>query len=174
MSRPLWAALAAAAFLAACSGGETSAGSVVQVASLDEPGPRLVVEGTVRDAQGAPLAGAVVRLHQPDAAGYYEPPGQATGQARLRGEAVTSAAGYFRFDTIRPGPYPGSLEPTHVHLTVREPDGFEWSRTLWFEGDPLLTAELRLRQADSREVLILTPERVDPGWRVRCELQASR
>jgi protocatechuate 3,4-dioxygenase beta subunit len=39
---------------------------------------------------------------------------------------MTGSDGEYRFDTIRPGPYPGRSDPAHIHLIVKEPDRREY------------------------------------------------
>jgi protocatechuate 3,4-dioxygenase beta subunit len=43
------------------------------LAPPDEPGGPLVVSGTVRDAAGKPIAGALIYVFHADAKGYYAP-----------------------------------------------------------------------------------------------------
>jgi len=142
--------------------------SAVALADAAEPGERLVWSGRVLDASGAPIAGATVRVHHADAAGLYNPAGSpADAQPRLSGAATTGADGAFRFDTVRPGSYPDSVEPAHLHAQAGAPGRRESYVTFQFEDDPLLTAEHRRYDAESDEIAIVRLERVEDGvWRL--------
>jgi len=119
----------------------------------------------VLGADGAPVAGATVRVHHADAAGLYNPPGVQASDARLNGAATTGADGAFRFETVRPAAYPDSSEPAHLHAEAGAP-GFRGSYiTLWFEGDPLLTETHRRHDARTPEIGIVTLARdADGTW----------
>jgi len=104
------------------------------------PGEPLAVSGTVRDAAGAPVAGAEVDVWQASPVGMYEnqDPGQA--DMNLRGKFTTDAEGRFWFSTVKPAGYPipthgvvGRLlaaqrrqpfRPAHIHFLVHRP-GFK-------------------------------------------------
>ncbi|MSR62837.1 MAG: hypothetical protein EXS08_10385 [Planctomycetes bacterium] len=120
------------------------------VVPANEPGERLVLRGTVRDAGGAPLAGARLHVFQTDKDGHYTPT-QVMDEphARLFAWLVTAADGRFELETIRPGGYPGTPErqgvewriPCHVHFEI-ELAGFETRRfQLVFEDDPRMQPE---------------------------------
>ena len=73
--------------------------------SLDGLGDPLTVAGRVLDAEGAPIAGAVVETWQANRAGLYEnqdPDRQP--EFNLRGVFQTDACGHFAYRTVRPGP----------------------------------------------------------------------
>lgn len=112
-----------------------------------EPGQRLVLTGTVYQADGTkPAAGVVLYAYHTNAAGHYPTRGTETGWSRrhgyLRGWVKTDAQGRYRFDTIRPGPYPGRPDPAHIHLVVKEPSHPPyWIEEVVFEGDPRLQAK---------------------------------
>jgi protocatechuate 3,4-dioxygenase, beta subunit len=92
----------------------------------DEPGEALRIDGTVFETDGkTPAAGVIIYAYQTNAAGLY-----ANGTAEsewsrrhgnLRGWVKTGADGRYRFDTIKPAPYPGEAFPAHLHFTVLEP-----------------------------------------------------
>jgi len=114
--------------------------ATARIAPADEPGTPLVLDGTVRDKGGKPVAGIVVYAYHTDSTGRY-PTGSGTGAARrhgrLRGWAKTDASGRYRFDTIRPAGYPGSKDPEHVHMHVIEPGRCTYYiDDVRFEDDP--------------------------------------
>jgi protocatechuate 3,4-dioxygenase beta subunit len=85
----------------------------------------------------------VIYAHHTNAAGIYPRRGDETGNARrhgyLRGWMKTDDRGRYRFSTIRPASYPDQTTPAHIHMTVLEPEGEEYSvEDIMFEGDPLL------------------------------------
>lgn len=134
----------------------------VTIAPADEPGERLVLEGTVTESDGVtPAAGIVLYAYHTDEDGLYSKRGDETGNGRrhgrLRGWLETDADGRYRIDTIRPGTYPSRSEPAHIHFTVLPPDGEEyWLPSVVFEGDPLITDEEN----------VVTLQRGDDGvWR---------
>jgi protocatechuate 3,4-dioxygenase beta subunit len=119
----------------------------VTIAPADEPGERLVLEGTVTESDGiTPVAGVVLYAYHTDASGVYPDRAEQTGNGRrhgrLRGWLETGDDGRYRIDTVRPGTYPTRSEPAHVHFTVLPPGGEEyWLPAVVFAGDPLLTDE---------------------------------
>jgi protocatechuate 3,4-dioxygenase beta subunit len=106
-----------------------------------EPGEPLVVEGTVRGAGGKALAGVSVFAYQTGADGIYGPKGNA--DPRLRVSLRTDERGRYRFETVRPGSYPGTRVPAHIHFHVTPPGGREGVSEVVFEGDPFVTARMR-------------------------------
>lgn len=119
------------------------------VAGPTEPGRPLRIEGTVLNAQGRAASGIIVYAYQTNAQGLYPTDDRFRGQAafrhgRLRGWAQTDARGAYRFDTIRPGAYPNSDLPEHVHMHVIEVGRCTYYiDDLMFEDDPRLTPSMR-------------------------------
>jgi len=99
--------------------------SQARIAPPGEPGEPLVLSGRVVDRTGRPATGIVVYAYHTDRHGIYpHAPGLRGAAARhgaLRGWAMTDAAGRYRFETIRPGSYPGRDVPQHIHMHVIEP-----------------------------------------------------
>ena len=96
------------------------------IAGPDEPGERLVVEGVVYQTDGVtPAAEIVIYAHHTNNDGLYANgvPGteESRRHGRLRGWVKTGADGRYRFDTIKPAPYPGETMPAHIHLMIGEP-----------------------------------------------------
>lgn len=106
-----------------------------------EPGEALVVEGTVTGAGGGPLEGVSVFAYQTGADGVYGPRGNS--DPRLRVHLRTDERGRYRFETVRPGSYPGTRIAAHIHFHVTPPGGGERVSEVVFEGDPFISAEMR-------------------------------
>jgi len=116
--------------------------SGARIADAQEPGEPLVIEGTVRTADGRAAKGIIIYAYHTDAGGVY-PPGT-TAHGKLRGWVRTDALGHYRFDTIRPGAYPGRDVAQHVHMHIIEPGkATYYIDSIVFADDPLLTAERR-------------------------------
>ncbi len=117
----------------------------------DEPGERLIIEGTIYQPDGAtPAAGVLLYAYHTNAAGAYPRRGDETGNGRrhgyLRGWLRTGADGRYRIETIKPGTYPTRDEPAHVHMTLQPPGEPErYIDDVVFEDDPLVTPEHRAR-----------------------------
>ncbi len=111
----------------------------LQIATDDEAGTRMVVEGRVLARDGeTPVAGATVFVFQTDDEGYYSPGGMDESNARLCGLMLTDAEGRYRFESVRPAHYATGGPPAHVHYRVWGPETPRQSFNLNFEGDPLL------------------------------------
>lgn len=96
------------------------------IAGAGEPGERLIAEGRVFQSDGVtPAAGVVIYAHHTNHEGLYANGSGATVEARrhgrLRGWVKTGFDGYYRFDTVKPAPYPDMTMPAHIHLMIGEP-----------------------------------------------------
>jgi protocatechuate 3,4-dioxygenase beta subunit len=124
--------------------------STGRLTRADEPGDPLTVNGTVVSADGTPIAGASLYVYQTDAEGYYGvKPASNSRNPRLKVFLRSAADGSWSFQTIRPGSYPGSRVPGHIHFEVAArgftPRIFE----IVFEGDPFVTEAMRRNPAFS-------------------------
>jgi protocatechuate 3,4-dioxygenase beta subunit len=146
-----------------------------RIAPKGEKGEALVIEGTVRDEEGQPVAGIIVYAYHTNAKGVY--PRSDTRHGGLRGWARTDGEGHYRFDTIRPGGYPGGSTPQHVHMHVIEPGRCTYYiDDIVFDDDPLLTAGRRRGYVRGRGGSGLGhPERDEEGvWHVRRDITLGR
>ena len=98
-------------------------GTTARIAPPSEPGDPLIVSGRVVTASGSPAAGVVVFAYQTDRGGLYDKPENGPHSWRLRGWARSDKDGAFTFETIRPGSYPNSNNPPHIHFTAFTPGG---------------------------------------------------
>jgi protocatechuate 3,4-dioxygenase beta subunit len=109
----------------------------------------LGINGVVYKADGkTPAPGVVLYLYHTDETGHYPKKGDEKGWAKrhgyIRGWLKTNEKGEYKFGTLRPGSYPDSPVPAHVHVTVKEPGINEYYiDEFLFADDPLLTAEKR-------------------------------
>jgi protocatechuate 3,4-dioxygenase beta subunit len=109
-----------------------------------EPGKAINVTGVVVDPAGAPVRGASLYAYQTDAEGYYGvKPASDSQNPRLKIFLRTDAQGAWSFDTIRPGSYPASKAPGHIHFEVSAPGFAPRFFEIVFEGDPFVTADMR-------------------------------
>jgi len=135
-----------------------STGSRTAIVTPSEPGPPLHVTGSVKKADGSPLAGALVYVYQTSSEGWYSAKaphisgmGGDTDHARLFGYMTSDARGEFEFRTIHPKGYPGSDLPAHIHIQVTPAGGSHATLVseILFDDDPRLTppvAELSRRE----------------------------
>jgi len=111
-----------------------------------EPGDALLVRGRVLGAEQQPCADALVYAYQTSAQGWYaaEAPHVSGnsgdfGHARLFTYVRTDPQGTFELATIRPGGYPRSDLPCHIHLALQAPGHAERITEVRFADDPRLT-----------------------------------
>jgi hypothetical protein len=95
---------------------------VAELVPAAEPGERMVIRGTVRDASGRPIPGALVYVFHADTNGNYTPTAAMDEpDARLFAFVRTDESGCYEFTTVRPGGYakPRSDVPADAQNDVR-------------------------------------------------------
>jgi len=139
-------------------------------------GDRLLIEGTVKNTGGEPLAGAVVDIWHSDPDGYYDVQGPADCALNMRGRLHADANGNFWCKTIVPAPYPipndgpvGQMlehqgrhpyRPAHVHFMIAAP-GYETLVThVFLSHSPYLDSDVVFGVKDS---LIYNLEKLTAG-----------
>jgi len=134
-----------------------------EVAPPGEPGDRLEVKGVVYGPDGrTPVAGASVYVYQTDARGYYRPDdAMANRDPRLKALLRTDERGRYSYRTVRPGAYPGTRVPRHIHYEVTAAGHGTRIFEIVFEDDPFVTA--RLREEAARPGSFYALRRVEPG-----------
>ncbi|QBI18777.1 hydroxyquinol 1,2-dioxygenase [Egibacter rhizosphaerae] len=122
----------------------------------DPPGEPCWLEGTVRDEEGRPVAGARVEVWQADDEGLYDVQREGAPTSG-RGHLFTDEQGGYRFWTVRPSPYPipddgpvgdllratgrSPMRPAHVHFMISA-DGYRTLVTHVFAaGDPHMATD---------------------------------
>jgi protocatechuate 3,4-dioxygenase beta subunit len=133
---------------------ESAQSSQTTIVTPREPGESLVVTGRVVDADGRPAKQAVMYVYQTSAKGWYSDRAAHISaregdrkHARLFGYLKTDAEGRFELRTIRPGGYPESDLPAHIHVEIERADkeAGNFTTEIQFDGDPRLTPAWRKR-----------------------------
>ena len=139
-------------------------------------GEQIELVGTVRDAEGAPIADAMIEIWQANAAGRYRSDDDARDDAPLDphfvgfGRAATSDEGEFLFRTIMPGRVPapgGGMQATHIAVSVFARGAINRLATrLYFDGgegladDPVLACI-----PEERRATLMATREGDARWR---------
>ncbi|MCP3712436.1 hydroxyquinol 1,2-dioxygenase [Paraburkholderia sp. CNPSo 3274] len=127
--------------------------------SRESDGSALIVEGTIEDARGNPIAGALIETWHADHRGFYDVQ-RDTGKSALdmRARFHTDRNGRFWYRSIVPAAYPipndgpvgrmldaqgrHPFRPAHVHFKLSAP-GFETIVThVFIDGDPYLESDV--------------------------------
>lgn len=139
--------------------------SSAEVAPPAEPGARLTVSGVVYAEDGrTPVAGASVYVYQTDARGYYRPDdAMGNRNPRLMGLMRTDAQGRYSYRTIRPGSYPGTRVPQHIHYEVTAEGKGTRIFEIVFEDDPNVTPQVREDAARADSIYALRRVESGPG-----------
>jgi protocatechuate 3,4-dioxygenase beta subunit len=115
----------------------------------DPIGERIIVHGQVLDENGRPVPGALLEVWQANAGGRYRHVNDRYVAALDPnflgcGRVLSDADGWYKFRTIKPGPYPwrnriDDWRPAHIHFSIFGHAFVTRLITqLYFEGDPLL------------------------------------
>ncbi len=142
----------------------------IVITPQNEPGEPLVVSGTFYGSDGVtPLPGVLIYVYHTDAEGYYRKGSNSSSNPRLKGWMKTNAEGKYEFRTIKPGSYPGSRNPAHIHIKVTAPGKPEqWVDEFHFAGDPFLDErEVKREVAKERFSLVMSMQRGADGV-IRC------
>jgi protocatechuate 3,4-dioxygenase beta subunit len=139
--------------------------SAADVAPPGEPGERLDVSGVVYAADGrTPVAGASLYVYQTDARGYYRPDdAMGNRNPRLMALLRTDGQGRYSYRTIRPGSYPGTRVPKHIHYEVTAEGHGTRIFEIVFDDDPFVTDTIRADAARAGSVYALQIVRREPG-----------
>ncbi len=122
-------------------------------------GEAIIVEGTITDLSGNPVADAVIDVWQANAAGRYNhprDPNTAPKDPDFQGWAVirSDAKGHYRFRTVKPGAYPATetwVRPPHIHFKISV-KGFRILITqMYFPNELRNEADLLLRNKSPKE-----------------------
>jgi protocatechuate 3,4-dioxygenase beta subunit len=133
-------------------------------------GERIVVTGRVVDGDGRAVGGQLVEIWQANAAGRYlhqrdQHPAPLDPHFTGMGRCLTAADGTYRFQTIKPGPYPwknhdNAWRPAHIHFSLFGTDFTQRIVTqMYFPGDPLFALDpiyQSIVDQDARDRLVAT------------------
>jgi protocatechuate 3,4-dioxygenase beta subunit len=151
--------------------------AIARIAPAEEPGEPMRIEGRVCHQDGSVAPGTVVYAYHTNAEGIYPRDDKLRGQpayghGKLRSWVQADKDGRYRFDTVRPGGYPNSEMPQHVHMHVIEPGRCTYYiDDIVFEDDPRLTAEKRDEYEHGRGGTGVTrPERDQGVWLVKRDI----
>ena len=135
------------------------------IVASSEAGKPLIVSGKIYAPDGrTPLEGINLFVYQTDATGVYTTSGGDNRNTRIHGLMRTNAEGRYEFRTIRPGSYPGSRNPQHIHAYVSGPGYPEyWIDEYHFDDDPFVTDEMRRSAAKGNLASILNLKRDTDG-----------
>jgi len=112
-------------------------------------GERIIVTGHVYDEDGRGLPGIILEIWQANACGRYVHWRETAFPAPLDpnflgvGQCKTDESGQYRFQTIKPGPYPwgnhpNAWRPAHIHISLLGPSlGSRLVTQMYFQNDPL-------------------------------------
>ena len=138
----------------------------IKIVPDNEPGEPLIVTGTIYSPDGKqPLEGITLFVYQTDATGVYTTSGGDNRGTRIHGVMRTNAQGRYEFRTIKPGSYPNSRNPAHIHAYVSGPGYPEyWIDEYLFADDPFVKDEDK-RKASGQGTFspILSPTRGADG-----------
>ncbi|MBW8793230.1 MAG: hydroxyquinol 1,2-dioxygenase [Streptomyces sp.] len=122
------------------------------------------VEGTVRDADGAPIAGAKIEVWEADEDGFYDVQ-YGDDRTAARAHLFTEADGSYRFWGVTPTPYPipydgpvgrmlaatgrSPMRASHLHFMVEAPECRTLVTHIFVRGDELLDSDTVFGVKDS-------------------------
>ena len=115
-------------------------------------GERTVVTGRIVDGNGRPVRRQLVEIWQANASGRYihqgdQHPAPLDPNFTGAGRCLTDDDGFYRFTTIKPGPYPwrnhhNAWRPAHIHFSLFGSDFTQRMITqMYFPGDPLFALD---------------------------------
>lgn len=115
-------------------------------------GERIVVTGRILDGDGRPVRNQLVEVWQANAAGRYvhkrdQHPAPIDPNFTGAGRCLTDDEGRYRFQTIKPAPYPwknhrNAWRPAHIHFSLFGTDFTQRMITqMYFPSDPLFALD---------------------------------
>jgi protocatechuate 3,4-dioxygenase beta subunit len=148
-------------------------------------GPRIIVQGQVRDQFGRPVPHTLIEVWQANAGGRYRhkkegylaPLDPNFGGC---GRCMTDENGFYEFRSLRPGPYPwpngpDDWRPAHIHFSLF---GHSFAQRLitqmYFEGDPMIWQCPIVGTLPSREAVESLVARLDRAASVPFDALAYR
>ena len=125
----------------------------ITIVTNNEPGVRIIVNGTVTSSSGRPLANILIYFYHTSDKGWYSDTAVHIREyegdhrhSRLFSYVRTNFNGRFSIKTIRPNGYPKSDFAGHIHIQMWKDDGVYLSGIpgeLQFDDDVRMTEERR-------------------------------
>lgn len=142
-------------------------------------GELATVYGRLLDADGRPFAGALVEIWQANGYGRYNDDRDASSRPidpRFRGygTCATDADGGYRFQTIKPVPYPGRAP--HIHFKLHGAGFSPFITQMYVAGAKENERDglLRSLPASERSRLVVPMERDTGAWRANFDIVLAR
>jgi protocatechuate 3,4-dioxygenase beta subunit len=155
--------------------------SRARIANRSEKGVPMIVVGKVLDSNGKPKSGVIVYAYQTNSSGIYPESSavrdpETRRQGTLRAWVKTDTSGRYALDTIRPGSYPNSDLPEHIHFHIVEPGcSTYYIDDIMFTDDPKLTPKQIRRIAKNRGGNgISTPVMKEGVWHVTRDIYLGK
>lgn len=122
------------------------------LADEKDDGEPLLISGTVYEKDGkTPAPNVLIYAYHTNTKGFY---GRGKGDhphGKHHGWMLTNERGKYEFRTIKPAQYPALDTPAHIHYTLTGVNFKEyWIDDIWFEGDSLITPEIKKKQISGR------------------------
>jgi len=140
---------------------------VISIATDTIPGRKIKVIGTIKNAEGGPVANALVYLYHTDARGWYaaDAPHVSMNEgdmrhARLFGYVQTDKDGKFELHTLKPSGYPQSDLPAHIHVHIDAKDYRSFITEFLFDDDERLVGKIR-ENSIRNNFMISKPEKTE-------------
>lgn len=142
-----------------------SSTGTISISTDTIPGKKIKVIDTVKDADGKPVAGALVYFYHTDSRGWYAADAPHVLQnegdirhARLFGYIKTDKDGKFEIHTIKPAGYPKSDLPAHIHVHVSATGYRSFGTEFLFDDDERLIGTIR-ENSIRNDFMISKPEK---------------
>lgn len=132
------------------------------IASEDEPGTRLFIQGRVfANDCTTPLPGTIVDIWHANIDGCYSVLENCPDEDpfNLRGQFLTDENGFYAYETVLPGYYTGRCR--HVHYRLAPAAHPILVTQLYFEGDPRIPTDPFASQPQAENRIIPLTEDVD-------------
>lgn len=128
-------------------------------------GKRMVMQGRVVNANGAPIAGATIDTWQASGDGLYDLQQANSDEMNLRARFRTGDDGRFRFQSVKPSSYPVPADgpvgkmlhalarhpyrPAHLHFMIQSPGYKTLTTALYIKGDRYIDSDAVFGAKDS-------------------------
>jgi protocatechuate 3,4-dioxygenase beta subunit len=138
----------------------------IAIVNDKEPGEKLIVKGKISDVNGNAVNEVKIYAYQTDVNGIYSDEG--SRKPRIKGYLKSGNEGEFIINTIKPGSYPGTRNPGHIHFEMKKEGYQDKYFEIVFEGDPYIT-ESFLRS----DGVVLTKINKDKNGNYVCEFEVK-